>query len=271
MADRIEYVLADPEGNKTILVLTPVERDMYREVTGRLLDECPEAEQLGFVKDPVEYEGKMIPHMEMSGLEFCGNASRAFAYYEALVHEPPLHEITVKVSGSDKPLKAWADAKECRSKIEMPVPLGMKQLVVPDVNGGEIRGNLVEMEGIAHLVLIDVEPDEKTFHMLKDHVYENVEDYPAFGVMFIDVASDKMTPVVYVRDVDTVYFEGSCASGTVACAYSMTATCCVPVRTHVFRQPAGTLEVEVHVAGGQVSRMILDGGISISEKMISEK
>ena len=269
--ERIDYILADPEGNKTILVLSPVDRSDYQKIAQLLLQDCPEAEQVGFVKGAVEYEGTGMPHMEMCGLEFCGNATRAFAYYEAQLQDPPLEEIEVLVSGSDKPLKAWIDSEDGSAKIQMPVPVGMRRISIPvhrdgdpDDHDFEITGNLVEMEGIAHLVLTDVEPTEEIFLSIRDHVYENIEDYPAFGVMFMDIASDMLTPVVYVRDVDTVYFAGSCASGTVAAAYSLTATCCVPVRTHVFREPEGTLSVEVHVGSGKINKMLLEGGVGLS-------
>lgn len=275
--DRIEYILADPEGNKTILVITPVEREGYQEKARLLLQNCPEAEQVGYIKDPVAFEGRELPYMEMCGLEFCGNATRAFAYYESLQHDPPLTEIEVLVSGSEKPLKALIDHETETVKLQMPIPVGMKTVSFPESLGfhrkgrnepEKIVGNLVDMEGIAHLVLIDVEPTEEVFLKLRDYIYENIHDYPAFGVMFVDVASDMMTPVVYVRDVDSIYFEGSCASGTVAAAYSMTATCCVPVREHVFRQPEGTLSVEVHVDSGRITQMLLEGGVSLSETTV---
>ncbi len=38
------------------------------------------------------------------------------------------------------------------------------------------------------------------------------------GVMFYDTARNVLTPVVYVKDVDTTYFEGSCGSGSTAVA-----------------------------------------------------
>ena len=265
----IDYILADPEGNRTILVLSPVDRPDYQRIAQLLLEECPEAEQVGYIKDPVVHEGNEMPHMEMCGLEFCGNASRAFAFYEAMRHDPPLDEILVKVSGCKEPLRAWIDRDNSSAKIQMPVPIGMKQISIPIAAGGnnerEVTGNLVEMEGIAHLILMDVKPEPDIFDSIRKYVYENMDEYPAFGVMFIDVASDMMTPVVYVRDVDTTYFEGSCASGTIAAAYSMNATCCVPVRTHVFKEPEGTLSVEVHIDSGRISKMLLEGGVGLSD------
>lgn len=274
MGKEIEYVTADPAGNKTILVLTEVSRDDYQNVARKLLESDPEAEQVGFIKEKGRGGYEELPYMEMCGLEFCGNASRAFAYYEATKEEPPMEEITVCVSGSDKPLNVKVDVDAHRSMIEMPVPVGMRRLEIPveyKTEDGEIAhldvtGNLVEMEGIAHFVVTDVPAEKEIFQGIKEYVYKEVDDFPAFGVMFLDISSDIMTPVVYVRDVDTLYFEGSCASGSVAAAYARNATCCVPVRTHILNQPAGTLEVEVHVEKGKVSKMLLDGDITISEK-----
>ena len=268
MSKRIEYILADPEGNRTLLVFSPVEREDYQETARALLDECPEAEQVGFVKEPVEYAGCELPCMEMCGLEFCGNATRAFAFYEASRQDPPLDEIVVKVSGTEDPLRAWIDHDRAVVRLSMPIPYAMRRISISltDTDGREgrnVSGELVEMEGIAHLIVMDVKPEEDTFVALRDYVYENIEEYPAFGVMFVDISADMMTPVVYVKDVDTVYFEGSCASGTVAAAYAMTATSCVPLRTHVFRQPEGTLSVEVHVSSGQITQMLLEGRVSL--------
>lgn len=272
MNERIEYILADPEGNKTILVLTPVTADRYQEVTGRLLSECPEAEQVGFVKNDISDEGAELPYMEMSGLEFCGNATRAFAYYEAQLTDPPAEEITVRVSGCKEPLKAWINSTDHTARLQMPIPLSTKKIIIPPGGGDEeIRGDLVEMEGIAHLILTDIPAERDRFIRIRDYIFENEGAFPAFGVMFIALQEDRMTPVVYVRDVDTIYFEGSCASGTVAAAFARTSTACVPSRVHTFRQPAGTLKVRVDVEKGNVISMILDGGVELSGVIVSRQ
>ncbi|MGL4485077.1 MAG: hypothetical protein ACRCUS_09020, partial [Anaerovoracaceae bacterium] len=43
----------------------------------------------------------------------------------------------------------------------------------------------------------------------------------AFGIMFYDTENNFLRPVVYVRDVETIFEEGSCASGTVATAIAL--------------------------------------------------
>ena len=46
----IQYLLADPTKNITVLVTTPVSRALQPELASLLLDLEPEAEQVGFVE-----------------------------------------------------------------------------------------------------------------------------------------------------------------------------------------------------------------------------
>ena len=69
----LRVVRADPAGNITLFVLTPVEKAECAAVAAKLLAiEALKAEQVGFVFP----DG----HMEMEAGEFCGNASRAYGY-----------------------------------------------------------------------------------------------------------------------------------------------------------------------------------------------
>lgn len=284
MKRSIEYVVADPAGNITILVLTPADHRDYSYIAGRLLAECPQAEQVGYIVSMgSETE---LPFMEMCGLEFCGNASRAFAYYTAAHRETPPEEITVKVSGSEKPLHAWI-AFPCAgrgagvgtARIEMPVPFDLEPVEIPagGAFASAVTGSLVRMEGIYHLVLTDIEAEDARFRYIREFMYGRFasagEDVPAFGVMFMDRRTDTMAPVVYVRDVDTTYFEGSCASGSTAAAYALAMADIREGKTpgsYLFRQPAGELEVEVSQENGAVSRMILSGSMSFSDTFVTQ-
>ena len=114
MNQTLDYFIADPAGNTTILVVSPVNRTDYQRIAQLLLEHHPEAEQVGYIISPQsclepapdageynEVQKKAqeaaaaaakagLPRMEMCGLEFCGNASRAFGYYAALQQDPPL-------------------------------------------------------------------------------------------------------------------------------------------------------------------------------------
>ena len=279
----IEYLIADPAGNITIMVLSPADRKDYAAIAEALLEKHREAEQVAFILRPQD-----PPAMEMCGLEFCGNASRAFAYYAAGLNEPPLKEITVRVSGTSELLHADLDFEKETAQIEMPLPEGAEEI---SIQAGEsvLSGILVRMDGIAHLVFSDsLQEDPRSVLRLMDAPEEEVRslfcgirddlagrerkrtgtDFPAFGIMFLDQETGTLRPIVYVRDVDTIYFEGSCASGSAATAYA----CALQTEETEFRfrEPAGELYVSVRRDHGGIAKILLSGSISLSETMTME-
>lgn len=315
MKRRLDYIIADPEGNTTILVLSPVDRADYQSVAKELLDLNPEAEQVGYILAPNPEDPDPHPAMEMCGLEFCGNATRAFALYESLLRDPPLKELDLHVSGCDHPLHGWVEPEipedgsrpsGGRVRVEMPLPEEIENADIPvssdihgivtQLTGGSLQGQLVHMDGISHLVIHHVSNAgfecagkaamEDLFRYIRDYIY-SVSDrsLPAFGVMFVDEESDIMNPVVYVRDVDTIYFEGSCASGSAAAA-SAQAMLDMDARAKAgqaggdpqssspmayrFRQPAGTLCIDVTGEDGRITGLQLYGGVTLTEVRSAE-
>ena len=346
MKRSIDYIISDPEGNTTILVLSEVERRDYQTVAKQRLEQQPLAEQVGYIKTD---ENGCPVSMDMCGLEFCGNATRAFGFYRSLLTDPPARELSLTVSGCDHPLKGWieppekgvgddgldagaedgldagggkwakdADGYVCgRVRVEMPVPTEIEPVTIPineefadlagrlvgtgaakgsaGISGAaegsaapSIQGRIVHMDGISHLVIpgasddvIRAEGQEnigKLFRYIRDYIYEtNTKDIPAFGVMFVDNAADRMNPIVYVRDVDTTYFEGSCASGSAAAACAQAtidmaagAGSVMQMYTYRYRQPAGTLCVDVATKDGSIRGMQLYGGVRQSDVLQSE-
>ena len=76
MKQNISIRVVNPAGNITIFVLDKFERSQYQKIATQLLAHKEfGAEQVGFVLDDNT--------MEMCGLEFCGNASRAFGLLSA--------------------------------------------------------------------------------------------------------------------------------------------------------------------------------------------
>ena len=302
MAEEIKLIVANPAGNTTILVLSPVPVTSYQVVTDKLLDidfkavfpdafsedifrediykEKIMAEQVGFC---LEEPRDGVPAMNMSGLEFCGNASRAFSYYLATNSKPPLTEVQISVSGWDYPLTAKVDPSNKDAKVLMPLPktgavMSAEDLGIADRYPNMADGILVDMDGIFHLVLKDVKPSREIFEEIKSIFYpkdqtgsgDHLKNFPAFGVMFIDTKSETMTPVVYVHEVDTTYFEGSCASGTTAAAFAEAQR--LPDGAHrlTFREPAGTLYTEVKKESGSVTEIWLNGLIELSDVITVE-
>jgi diaminopimelate epimerase len=77
-----------------------------------------------------------------------------------------------------------------------------------------------------------------------------------------------MTPVVYVRDVNTVYHEGSCGSGTVALAVSLSKATKYGDSFYNIKQPSGSIESIVHMDDGKPTSVTIGGPVSLSEDII---
>ena len=276
MSRTIDLVVLNPAGNTTILVLSPTDRSDYAEVANKLLEmdfgeQCPWAdsvkgEQVAYALD----DPAPLPAMEMCGLEFCGNASRAFAYYRVAAcgdgrEVDGQKELQVSVSGCRHPLKATVDVAGAQSRIEMPLPVEIKTVdTAPAGVDGEYP--LIDLDGITHMVMVGVEPSAERFDRIKKFIYEEVSpEMEAFGVMFINEDTGLMSPVVYVRDVDTTYFEGSCASGTTAASVAKAIGEADGTYSYRFRQPAGTLSTEVTKAGGKITGITLGGLMEMSD------
>lgn len=290
MSRKIDIFIADSSGNITIMVLTPTDRKDYTYVANKLL-EIKElgGEQVAFV---INDESGKPSRMEMCGLEFCGNASRAFALY-SLCREyfsdngdkpAPLGLTTINVSGCNKPLTAhissfvanYGDTSAIRPKftaavsMEMPVPASARLLSETDLAASK-GGLLVDIDGISHLILEDVAPAAETFDNIKNRIYEDIApDMPAFGIMFCDTVNDLMTPVVYVKDVDTTYFEGSCASGTVAASFARSRSLSDGTYHYTIHQPDGILESTVVKKEGLTESITLEGPVTLTDIMTVE-
>lgn len=265
----LDVFVADSSGNITIMVLTPTDRKDYKDVARQLLEKKElGGEQVAFILPEAS-------EMEMCGLEFCGNASRAFALYVSQNCEDAFSvedstdlqkTATVKVSGCDHLLTARIDA-DGMVDMDMPVPSQCRSFSAKELSLNK-GGLLVNMDGIAHLILEDIAPSGETFDILKHFIYESVDpSMPAFGVMFCDTVNKLMTPVVYVKDVDTTYFEGSCASGTVAAAYALADVRADGIHEFTMQQPEGVLHASVTKKEDRIEKISLKGPVTLSDVM----
>lgn len=261
MQKDIRIMIADPAGNITAFVLDHFDRSEYAAVANRIfaMEELG-AEQVAFVTGP--------DSMEMCGLEFCGNASRAFAYMIAKELRQKGHSgddlmrIPVHVSGAEGVVEVEVKPDTGFARVEMPLHRSAKRCTYAMAGYGDVSGTLVDLGGIVHFVIEDAEPDDELFSMIKDAIAEEL-DPPAIGVMFMK--GDHMYPVVYVKDVDTVYHEGSCATGTTAAVIARAQG--GPDGEHQYRmiQPAGELMASAETSGGEVRSVRIAGEIKLHE------
>ena len=294
MNKKVKIIVANPAGNITIFVKDHFEREMYPKVAGQLLamDDL-NGEQVAFILDTPSC-GRAEGKMEMCGLEFCGNGSRSFGLIKAKeMGIKGKGSVFVDVSGCDEILTIEVDTDTDYTKVKMPNPVRMSKIdlsplaigdAVERVDAAE-RGDAIEIAdmsevpvvdfgGILHVVLRGVPATQEIFTIIKDYIVAKFNP-PAMGVMFCDGEMKKegdslicqMTPVVYVKDVDTTYFEGSCGSGTTACAAAFGLKHGDGIHHFVFPQPAGTIESTAHISGGMIEKIFIEGKVELSPEM----
>lgn len=252
----IQYLLADPTKNITVLVTTPVSRALQPELASLLLDLEPEAEQVGFVETAAD--GQM--RLQMMGGEFCGNATRAYAMYVAR-QRGGLSEVRLRVSGCDHVVTAAVDLARGAARAEMPLPRAVR---AAEVEGH--AGTLVDLAGIAHLVIEGVAPSEDFFRAAEP-LFSAIEGLDAYGVIFLDRTSHRMTPLVKVVDTGTLIWEGSCGSGTIACAVAESAGLADGLFEQDYFQPAGVVRASIERRGGAVVSAAIGGPVTLDEPM----
>ncbi|MEG1085614.1 MAG: hypothetical protein RSD88_04735 [Anaerovoracaceae bacterium] len=261
MDKQIDIIVANPAGNTTIFVITPFPRDNYQEVAKQLLAmDQYQGEQVAFVLPPLK---NAHGRMEMCGLEFCGNASRAFAIITAnQLGLQGRQVLSLDVSGCADPLSVTIDTDTGYTKTSMPNPILVKTMTFDDILP-MCKAQLVDLGGILHLVLFDVSANQATFDQFKELLMKKYNP-AALGVLFYDQKKEFLTPVVYVKDVDTTYFEGSCASGALAVATAITERESEGIHTFTFKQPKGAVTVTITKKANQIESLYLEGPVTLS-------
>lgn len=290
MKKNIKITVANPAGNKTIFVHDKFERADYAKVAEQLLAmEEFAAEQVAFILDAPEC-GRAEGRMEMCGLEFCGNATRTFGLMVARqLGISGAGKVFVDVSGVDEILTVEVNTDTNYTKVKMPTYIGIKRFDLSsifdtDAGSGKVSSKdgeaaasardtvaagsalkdvrAVDFGGIMHLIIPNVPANIDNFERVKKFVYDRFNP-PAMGAMFYDTKNETLAPVVYVKDVDSTYFEGSCASGTASCAIAFGSDKPDGDYTFTFPQPAGTINASVEVRGGKVQTAYIEGPVEI--------
>ena len=167
MKKKIDIIVANPSGNVTIFVKTPVPRSEYQTVAAQLLAmEELKGEQVAYILPDPEIPG-IDGSMEMCGLEFCGNASRSFGLILAReAGERGTASKTVLVSGCEEPLTVEVDMDMNGAKIRMPNPISCEK---------KQECTIVDFGGILHIIVEDLPAETEIFNLLRE-----LADAPAF-------------------------------------------------------------------------------------------
>ncbi|MGL4981808.1 MAG: hypothetical protein ACRC4W_02935 [Treponemataceae bacterium] len=261
---KIDIVVANPSGNITVFVKTPTEQKDYLAIAAFLLGmQDLKAQQVAFIVDDGLHSCR--PQMNMAGMEFCANASRAFALLLAL-ENPAVYKssFSIHVSGCNQPLGASVDTQRNNAKISLPLNIEQGKFVYNCKQFFQ-----ASFDGITHLVVFDIPYSANEFLLIKNEFYKHF-DAAAFGVMFVNEQKTGFVPVIFVRDVNSIIIEGSCGSGSVATALALCETLQDGEQSFSLHQPAGVLQVVISKKQDLLTNISLEGEIFFSNPMTVE-
>lgn len=266
---KLNFVKVNPVENMTIFVLNQVSRSNHMTIANRLSNyNNLYGEQVGFIEAGVD---KDLIRLQMMGGEFCGNATRSLAAYLVYTGHPSIEKkgdnyiVPLETSGVDGVIKCVVSKGEEQnilwSTIDMPLPLSITKV---DIKYGKdiIKTIRVNFPGIIHFIVDDskVEDREELYSIIKDMMSK--EEYDAFGIMYYNYEKKFLTPLVYVRATDSLYWERSCGSGSsalgVALAYEKNQSLIESIT-----QPGGNLEITVEIQDNIISNVKLKGLVDI--------
>ena len=258
MRQKVRYDVLDPTGNITILVETPVDRRLQPAVAAKLMALEPTAEQTGFVSGMEP--GSVV--LRMAGGEFCGNAAMSAAALCASAYGDENSEVAVRFDGTDVAVQVTAGAPSAdgarRCAVAMPAPTEIRDTALP--GGGTLP--VVFFPGIAHVICEADMPAGDAERLCREWCrYLSCE---ALGIMRFDRKESRLTPLVYVEDGGTLFWENSCASGTAALGYWLARESGRDVDLRV-SEPGGTLGIETR--GGS---LILTGSVRMTKTAETE-
>jgi diaminopimelate epimerase len=192
------------------------------------------AEQCGFLVLPDR-------HLEMSGGEFCGNASRAAAVLFSIFDG--VEDVSFSVSGFNGTVVGRVSRfseKKFLAQCKFPgLPAESQNVIVL----GNQPATLIDLGGIVHVVIDAPFPEKPEKYQAAHRAIckeLHLEGRDAVGVVWIsqDAGVVTMHPVVWVRAINTFFYETSCGSGTIAVGKTTNARRVI--------QPTGqVIEVEV--------------------------
>lgn len=270
MYSKIEFVKVWPAGNLTALVLTPLSRSVYAEVSRNIFSEDRSIEQVGFIEP--SSDSRALARLQMMGGEFCGNATRSLAMFlykklRSKCGEESGDAFFLEVSGTPQPVRVNViDEKEVA--LEIPV-----EHYGDDAFQEYRDGTLVKIDGIQHFITEMPEFAHENKDLLRIRAsyilhQEGFVNAPATGVIFVEKQAERTAihPFIWVRDVNSLVYESGCASGTLAAAMSATRNMKDGIQVTVVFQPSGlALTATVQRTDGKFSKAVLSGVVELRE------
>ncbi|MFB6182166.1 MAG: hypothetical protein ABEJ24_04705 [Candidatus Magasanikbacteria bacterium] len=219
------YIVEAADGNATAI-------QIFQEKT---LEECHKigSSLIGNYKKPpynVEQAGILLlndDHFEMSGGEFCGNASRAVSMLLANYYES--RNVGFTISGFERKVEGKIEKEEFEKgdkiKVKCFFPDYCNQLSTKEINLSGDKTTIVDMGGIVHVLIDSNLPEDYEIQHQKITQKLGLENRSAVGVDWLRETEQGvyMDPVVWVNNGadngrGSFFYEGSCGSGSIAAA-----------------------------------------------------
>lgn len=211
-----KYVITAAGGNATAIgVISKAKERSWYEENGRALMEH-------FKRLDVEQVGFLITsenHFEMSGGELCGNGTRAAGLLLAKLRGVSKHW-TFTTSGHEGTVRVEIENISTKTPFVTGAFPNMKAEARPVTLLGVDKTEIVDLGGIVHVIIYaDMPNDYQAEHQ---RVCEELclKNRAAVGVNWIAKQRDQVLihPVVWVKAIDTYFYETSCGSGSIATA-----------------------------------------------------
>ena len=197
---KIKYKVYNPAGNITALVIGDnYSLEERKIINNKIMEEDSRIEQVGFVSETEK-------RLTMAGGEFCGNATRcAILYYDTKENESIMINNKI-IKGGKEEDNIWC---------EIPVDKYKFSIIEKDIYK-------VELEGITMIIVKEKISKNYLSKNLKEEGMKIINKYKilddAVGVIFLEKENSKFKiyPLVWVKNIVTVFLENACGSGTIA-------------------------------------------------------
>lgn len=249
-AEESPLYICDPGGNLTYIFVAEDQESsscVDPHLHERILERFAQLEQGGRLMPP-RLQGSAA-RLEMAGGEFCGNALRCLA---GLVAATWANEMSIpsslirreevflegsaltarlEISGYQGQLecRVLRDGEQYSVEVTMPCiredAISVEQALL--LGRREILCDVVRLSGISHVVfqnagIASLTDKERSALLALAEEEFSLHNSPAIGLIDLIPSENglRIDPFVWVRAVETFFFETACGSGTVACAIS---------------------------------------------------
>lgn len=240
----IDFSKYNPSGNMTVLVHSKHHPSEYADIANCMMKfshVC--CEQVGFVSSTRDGLYKL----EMSGHEFCGNATISYLHYLYEHNLLPHSKIELSVSGR-------ADFVQCKIcddgkyEVNMPKPLSIQHL---DLHISNVSYKAIEViyESYVHIIV----PVSEITDQLKRDVETYVRTYKwsnhlkTIGIMLFNTTTQYLVPLIYIPKVKSIVWENSCGSGSASIGIYETWYKQKTIHKLEIKQPGGSIWVSSNI------------------------